>query len=62
MSLRPHQTGDVSDARHALPLHFSARRETNERGNGTVLVARALARTNAPRLAVAFIISYQAAK
>ncbi len=62
MSLRPHQTGDVSDAHHALPLHFSVRRKTNERGNGPVLVARALARTNAPTSAVAFIISYQSAK
>ncbi len=58
MSLRPHQTGDISDARHALPLQ----RQANERGNGPVLVARALARTNAPARAVAFIISYQSAK
>ncbi len=62
MSLRPNQTGDVTDVRHALPLHFSGRRETNERGNGPVLVARALAHTNAPAHAVAFIISYQSAK
>ncbi len=43
-------------------FHFSSRRETNERGNDPVLVARALARTNAQARAVAFIISYQSAK
>ncbi len=31
--------------------------QSNERGNGPVLIARALARTNAPARAVAFIIS-----
>ncbi len=41
---------------HALLLHFSAKRETNKHGNGTVLVARALTRTNAPACTVAFII------
>ncbi len=62
MSLRPHQTGDVSgDARHTLRLYFSARCESNERGNGRLtekeeLVACALARTNAPARATAFII------
>ncbi len=62
MSLRPHQPGDVSDALHVLPLHFSTRRETNEHGNGPVLVARAVAPTNVPARAVAFIISYQSEK
>ncbi len=62
MSLRAHLTGDVSDARHSLPVHFSIRREINERGNGPVPVARDLACTNAPAHAVTFIISYQSAK
>ncbi len=43
-------------------FHFSVRRETNERGNGPVLVVRALASTNVPARAVAFIISYQSKK
>ncbi len=54
-SLRPHQTEDVSDVRHVLPFHVSARCETNKRGNGPVLISLAHARTNAPAGAVAFI-------
>ncbi len=53
---------DVSDALHVLPLNFSTRRETNEHGNGPVLVARAVAPTNVPARAVALIISYQSEK
>ncbi len=62
MSLRSHQTGDVSDMRRAFPLYFGARGETNKRGNGPVFLTRALARTNAPARTEAFNISYQSAK
>ncbi len=46
----------INNKKLLLPLHVSTRRETNERGNGPLLVARALARTNAPARAVAIII------
>ncbi len=45
------------------PLHFSTRRESNERGNCTVLAARALQYTHkSAGVCIACIISYQIAK
>ncbi len=49
--------------RRALQLHFSGRRESNERGNCTVLAVRALQYTHKGAGAhISSIISYQSAK
>ncbi len=56
-------TSNIRHFRHALQLHFSVRRESNEHGNCTVLAVRALQYVDKGAGArIAFIISYQIAK